>query len=86
MSNLFKSWKTTVAGILQFLTFSFQQVLTLTDGDVLTNPDFTVWIMSLITLIGLITARDNDVTSEQVLPSRENETARALRVERALHR
>ena len=61
---MFKSMKTTWAGILQFGAIVFTQVGTLLDGDTMTNPDYGLVVASLITLIGLIQARDNNVTSE----------------------
>ena len=83
---MFKSWKTTVTAILAFLTFSWSQVQTLVDSDALTNPDYSGWIASAIALVGMLFARDNDVTSEQAVPERENEAERALRVERSVNR
>lgn len=59
-----KSWKTTLAGILQFFVIAAQQLGTLLDGNDATNPEWNIVIASLITLIGLITARDNDVNSK----------------------
>lgn len=81
MQPIFKSWKTTVAGILQFLTFSFTQVLLLADADPLTNPDYGLWFTSLITLVGLITARDSDVSSEEAgVKGRETEAEHDNRI------
>lgn len=61
---MLKSWKTTVAGIIQFLTVAGGQLVTLLDNDPGTNPDWTIVMASLFTLIGLLTARDGDVSSE----------------------
>ena len=36
----------------------------LIDGNDLTNPDYGLLFASLMTLIGLLRARDNDVSSE----------------------
>lgn len=62
---MIKSWRTTVAGILQFLSVTITQVLSLFDSDPTTNPEWGIIVASLITLIGLLTARDNGVTSEK---------------------
>lgn len=59
-----KSWKTTVTGIFQFLTIAGTQLLTMIDNDPGTNPEWNIIIASLITMVGLFTARDNDVSSE----------------------
>jgi len=59
------SWKTTLAGVLQFLAVAGQQLAMLFDGDPGTNPEWNLVIGSLIVLFGLGTARDNGVSSEQ---------------------
>lgn len=64
LTNITKSWKTTWAGILQFLSIVATQIGFLFDTDLATNPDWGLIVASLITLVGLITARDNNVSSE----------------------
>lgn len=61
---LVASPRTTWAGILQFLTVLSTQLYYVFDTDLSTNPDYNLLIMSVITLIGLIFARDNATTSE----------------------
>lgn len=61
---MLKSWKTTLAGILQFVAIASDQIMLLFDGDPTTNPDYGIIVASVVTLIGLIKARDNDVSSE----------------------
>lgn len=56
------------------------------DSDPLTNPDYSTWIAAAIALVGMVFARDNDVTSEQAVPAREGEAERALRLERSVTR
>lgn len=65
LKNFRKSWKTTWAGILQFLAIVATQIGFLFDGIATTNPDWGLLVASAITLIGLLTARDSDVSSEQ---------------------
>ena len=60
------SWRTTVAGILQFLAITATQIGFLFDEvELNTNPDWGLVVASLITLIGMIVARDNLVSSEE---------------------
>ena len=59
-----KSSETTWAGILQFLAIASTQIGTLFDGNLATNPEWGLIISSLVVLIGLIRARDNNVTSK----------------------
>lgn len=59
------SWKTTVTGIATILTAVSGVLIALFDGNPLTNPDWTATVAAITAGIGLITARDNNVTSEQ---------------------
>lgn len=63
-ASIIKSWKTTLAGIMQFLILVWNQVQLLWDDDLATNPDWGMLFSSLIILIGLLTARDSNVSSE----------------------
>lgn len=58
------SKKTTWAGVLQFLAIVATQVGFLFDADAATNPEWSLIVASFITLVGLLFARDNDVSSE----------------------
>lgn len=60
-----KSWKTTLSGIMAFITVTWGQLSTLLDSDISTNPDYTIIVSAFIVLIGLFKARDNDVSSEE---------------------
>ena len=61
------SWKTTAAGIGMIVTALFTMILQpLTDSDPATNPDYNVAIAAIIAGVGLLFARDNDKTSEEI--------------------
>jgi len=60
-----KSWKTTVAGIAAILTAVGAALTALFDADPTTNVDLAATIAAVMAGIGLITARDNNVTSEE---------------------
>ena len=59
-----RNWKTTLAGIIAFIAAAGPQFNTLLDSDPLTNPDWSLIAAAAGILIGLLTARDSDVTSE----------------------
>lgn len=61
-----KSWKTTVAGVAGLVAAVATAVQTQFDGDPATTPDWAVVGALLATCVGLLLARDNDKTSEQV--------------------
>lgn len=61
-----KSWKTTVGGIGAILASVGGALQALFDGNPLTNPDWTAVSAAVMAGIGLISARDNNVTSEDV--------------------
>ena len=61
-----KSWKTTVAGIAAILTAGGAALTALTDNNPATSPDYAALIAACIAGLGLIFARDNDVSSEDV--------------------
>ncbi len=60
------SWKTTTSGIIAIIVAVCGAASVLIDADPTTNPDFSSLIASIIAGIGLISARDNKVTSENV--------------------
>ena len=60
------SWKTTAGGISGILVVVFGAVQLMLDGKPETNPDWTLVIGAITAGIGLIFARDNNKTSEQV--------------------
>ena len=57
-----KSYKTTLAGIAAILVAAARVLTGFSDG---TAVDWTAVIGAVIAGVGLIAARDNDVTSEQ---------------------
>lgn len=62
-----KSWRTTLSGVIGGLVILLSQGMTLLDDDPKTNPDYPT-IVGAISMIALgINARDETVTSEQVL-------------------
>ena len=61
-----KSWKTTVMGVCAILTAVAGAVKLLVDNDPATNPDWTAVCAAVAAGIGLIAARDNGVSSEDV--------------------
>lgn len=60
-----KSWKTTTSGILAIVTALAGAAQAMLDNNPATNPDWTTVVAAIMAGIGLITARDNNVTSEQ---------------------
>jgi hypothetical protein len=60
-----KSWKTTSMGIIAIITAVLSAVSALIDGNAATNVDITATIAAITAGIGLIFARDNNVTSEE---------------------
>jgi len=61
-----KSWKTTVMGVCAILVAVAGAVKLLVDDDPATNPDWTAVCAAVAAGIGLISARDNRVSSEDV--------------------
>ena len=58
------SWRTTLCGILSIAAAAITLVvLPLVDADPLTLPNYTAFVASLTAGIGLMFARDNNVTS-----------------------
>jgi len=60
-----RSWKTSAAGIAAIVVAVGGAVNTLCDGDPATMPDWAVVGVAVAAGIGLLTARDDKVTSEQ---------------------
>ena len=59
-----KSWKTTVAGVLTALLPVLNAVQAFLDNDPLTVPDWGLAVAAITAGLGLIFARDNNVSSE----------------------
>lgn len=59
------SWKTTTAGIAAIVAALATAVGALFDADPTTLPDWGAVAAAILAGIGLIAARDNDVTSEK---------------------
>lgn len=64
MKSVTKSWKTTLAGIMGFIVAAWGQLQLLIDDLPNTTPDWGVIVAAFILMIGLFTARDSDVSSE----------------------
>ena len=60
------SWKTSGAGIAAILIAGGAALKALTDGDDATSIDFAALIAAVVAGLGLICARDNNRSSEQV--------------------
>lgn len=60
-----KSWKTTAAGIAAIVAALATAVGALFDADPITLPDWGAVAAAVMAGIGLIAARDNNVTSEK---------------------
>lgn len=60
-----KSWKTTAAGIAAIVAALATAVAALFDADPTTLPDWGAVAAAILAGIGLIAARDNNVTSEK---------------------
>lgn len=61
-----KSWKTTACGIIAVLMCVGTALKAMWDGDATTNPDWTLVGSTVIAALGLVLARDNDKSSEDV--------------------
>ena len=59
------SWKTTVAGIAAILVAGGTLVQAIFDGNPATAPNYEATIAAIAAGIGLLFARDNDVSSEK---------------------
>ena len=60
-----KSWRTTTTGFLAIAAALCGAGIALLDGNPNTNPDWASVSAAIMAGVGLITARDNTVTSEQ---------------------
>jgi hypothetical protein len=59
------SWRTKLSGIVAGITLLAAQLGTLADSDPKTNPDISVCVFALFVMVGLASARQNNVTSEK---------------------
>lgn len=57
-----KSWKTTVTGIITIIIALGAAAKSLIDGDASTNPDIGALIAAFTAGVGLILAKDSNVT------------------------
>ena len=60
------SWKTTAAGICAILVAIGTAIIALVDGDPKTSINFEATMVAISAGVGLLAARDNDKSSEQV--------------------
>lgn len=61
-----KSWKTTAAGLLVSISTITAAVAAMLDSDPGTVPDWDLVAVAVVGAVGLIMARDNDKSSEDV--------------------
>ena len=61
-----KSWKTTIAAILAAVIAILSVVVAIVDGDPSTVPNWAAAGTAIAAAVGLLFARDNDKTSEDV--------------------
>jgi hypothetical protein len=54
-----------MSGVLQWFYILIPQLQTMLDSDATTNPDWNLIVLSTMTMIGLLQARDWNKTSEQ---------------------
>ena len=62
LNNMSKSWKTTGAGFAAIVVAAGAILTALTDNDPATNPDWAALVAAAIAGIGLICAKDDNVT------------------------
>lgn len=62
--SFFVSWKTTAAGIAQWLSVVSLQAQKAFDNDATTNIDWNIVMMATFLLVGLLVARDSDKSTE----------------------
>lgn len=67
LSLISASWRTRLAGFGTILATLGDTAAKLFDGNDATNPDWTLIAAAIMTGWGLLVARDNKVTSEQVI-------------------
>ena len=60
-----KSWKTTAAAVIGFVVLLLNAATQILDEDPATNPDYGAIGTAGAALVGLLFARDNDVSSEK---------------------
>lgn len=59
------NWKTSVAGVVAFLSVFFQQMNFALDGVEDTVPDWNIVVMAVGILIASLNAKDSDKSTEQ---------------------
>lgn len=68
-----KSWRTAAAGVVAFIVALGTALMAQWDGEASTEPNWNVVVVALITMIGLLTARDNNVSDEEAEAKEPNE-------------
>lgn len=71
IKNAFSSFWTSIIGSGAAVAIIVNVIMLLTDGDANTMPDWGIVIPEFLVAIGLIAARDNNVTSEKAGASKE---------------
>lgn len=62
MNRAARNWKTTGAGVAAIVVAAGAILTALTDNDPATNPDWAALVAAVIAGIGLICAKDGNVT------------------------
>ena len=57
------NWKTTLFGVLSILSAVVNAVIMMVDSDATTNPDWNVVVTAILIGIGVISSRQQNVTS-----------------------
>lgn len=60
------NWRTTLAGALAAVLALADGLAKLIDQDPLTNPDYALIVSAVTAAVGLLFARDSNVTSKQL--------------------
>lgn len=60
------SWTTKLAGGLSLITLIGNAAIMIFDGNPATNPDWSIFFPAIVTAWGVVTARQNTVSSQDV--------------------
>ena len=62
INNMSKNWKTTGAGVAAIVVAAGAILTAMTDNDPATNPDWAALVAAVIAGIGLIFAKDSNIS------------------------
>lgn len=66
LDNKMKSWIPKLTGVASLLTLWGNTIVMLTDGNPATNPDWSMVLTATMAAVGVISARQNNVSSQDV--------------------